>query len=132
MSKLNELLKATASDLQRTLLELVNKVIEENRVTFDGIAETLVDDVSDDAGEVFSRLVKEMFTDKVVRWGRVTVFIALTIFFGDRFSLNLDDEATNLMAEYFSTGWKSDRVRFAGKAHAFTQDLLVQSSLLNL
>ena len=66
MSKLDELLKVTPGDLKRTLLEFVHKVIAENRVTFDGIAETLVDDVSDDAVEVYRRLVKEMFADKVI------------------------------------------------------------------
>ena len=53
MSKLDELLKVTPGDSKRTLLELVHKVIAENRVTFDGIAETLVDDARDDAVEVY-------------------------------------------------------------------------------
>ena len=66
MSKLDELLKVTAGDSQRTFLELVKKVIEENRVTFNDIAEILVDDVSDDAVEVYRRLVKNIFAKKVV------------------------------------------------------------------
>ena len=101
MSKLDELLKVTAGDSQRTLLELVNKVIAENRVIFDGIAEILVDDVSGDAEDACRRLVREIFADRVVHWGRVTIFLALSIFFRDRFNLNLDDEATNFMSEYF-------------------------------
>ena len=48
MSKLDDLLKATVRDSQRTLSELVNKIIEENRVTFNGITETLTVSVSDD------------------------------------------------------------------------------------
>ena len=66
MSKLDEILKVTPGDSQRTLSELVHKVIAENRVTFDGIAEILVDDASDDAMEVYRRLVKEMFADRVI------------------------------------------------------------------
>ena len=53
MLKLDELLKVTPGDSKRTLLELVHKVIAENRVTFEGITETLVDDASDDAVEVY-------------------------------------------------------------------------------
>ena len=94
--------------LAETLLELVNKLIKENRVTFDGIAETSVDDISDDAVEAYRQLVKEMFANKVIHWGRVTVFFALAIFFIDRFTLNRDDEATNLMSEYFSN-WMEER-----------------------
>ena len=105
MSKLDELLKGTADDSHRTLLELVNKVIAENRITFDDIAETLV---VDDATEVYKRLVREMFADGVVHWGRVTVFFALSIFFRERFNLNLDDEAINLMTEYFPD-WMEER-----------------------
>ena len=101
MSKLDEILKVTPGDLQRILSELVHKVIAENRVTFDSIAETLVDDTGDDATEVYRRLVKEIFAERVIHWGRVTAFFALTIFFRDRFTLNLDDEATNVMSEYF-------------------------------
>lgn len=104
MSKFDELLRATAGGSQRTLLELANKVIEENRVTFDGIAETLVDSDDCNAVEVYKRLVGEMFADRIVHWGRITVFFALTIFFRDRFNLNLDDEATTLMSEHFP-GW---------------------------
>ena len=63
MSKLDELLKVTPGYSKRTLLELAFKVIAENRVTFDGIAEILVDDASDDAVEVYRRLVKEIFAD---------------------------------------------------------------------
>ena len=59
MSKLDELLKVTVCDSQRTLPELVDKVINENRVTLRGIAEILVDDVSGDAGEANRRLVRE-------------------------------------------------------------------------
>ena len=80
MSKLDEILKVTPGDSQRTLSELVHKVITKNRVTFDGIAETLVDDAGDDATEVYRRLVKEMFADRVIHWGRVTVFFALLEF----------------------------------------------------
>ena len=39
----------------------MNKAIAKNRVTFDSIAETLVDDFSVDAVEVYRQLVKEMF-----------------------------------------------------------------------
>ena len=108
ISKLDEILNVTPGDSQRTLSELVNKVIAENRFTFDGIAETQVDDASDDAVEVYRRLVKEMFADRVIHWGRVTVFFALTIFFRDRFTLILDDEAKNLMSEYFFN-WMEER-----------------------
>ena len=80
MSKLDEILKVTPDDSQRTLSELVHKIIVENRVIFDGIAQTLVDDASDDATEVYRRLVKEIFADRVIHWGRVTVFFTLTIF----------------------------------------------------
>ena len=66
MLKLDELLKVTPGDSKSTLLELVHKVIAENRVTFDGIAETLVDDASNDAVEVYRRLGKEMFAERVI------------------------------------------------------------------
>ena len=139
MSKLDELLKVTPGDSKRTLLELVQKVIAENRVTFDGIAETLVDDASDDAVEVYRRLVKEMFADRVIHWGRVTVFFALTIFFRDRFTLNLDEEATNLMSEYFpdwmeerqsTLRWKSARF-YAGLACAVLSVKLIKATMLS-
>ena len=139
MSTLDELLKVTAGDSQRTLLELANKVIAENRLTFDGIAETLVDDVSSNAVEVYRRLVKEMFADKVVHWGRVIVFIALTIFFRDRFNLNLDYEATNLMTEYFpdwieerqsTLRWKSTHF-YAGLACAVLSVKLIKATMLS-
>ena len=139
MSTLDELLKVTPGDSQRTLLELANIVIAENRVTFDGIAETLVDDVSSNTVEVYRRLVKEMFADRVVHWGRITVFFALTIFFRDRFNLNLDDEATNLMTEYFpdwieerqsTLRWKSARF-YAGLACAVLSVKLIKATMLS-
>ena len=108
MSNLNKLLKVTAGNLQRTLLKLVNKVITENRVTFDGIAETLVDDISGNAVEVYRRLVREMFAGRVGHLGRVTVFLALSIFFRVCFNLYRDDEVANFMSEYF-LDWIEDR-----------------------
>ena len=36
----------------------------------------LVDNVSDDAVEVYHRLVREIFANRVVHWGRVTIFLA--------------------------------------------------------
>ena len=139
MSKLDEILKVTPGDLQRTLSELVHKVIAENRVTFDSIAETLVDDTGDDATEVYRRLVKEIFAERVIHWGRVTVFVALTIFFRDRFTLNLDDEATNVMSEYFpdwmeerqsTLRWKSARF-YAGLACAVFSVKLIEATMLS-
>ena len=139
MSKLDEILKVMAGDSQRTLLELANKVIAENRVTFDDIAENLVDDTGDDATEVYRRLVKEMFADRVVHWGRVIVFLAISIFFRDRFNLNLDDEATNLMMEYFpdwieerqsTLRWKSARF-YAGLACAVLSVKLIKATMLS-
>ena len=136
MSKLDELLKVSPGDSQRTLLELVNKVIAENRVTFNGIAETLVDDVSGDAVEVYKRLIREMFAP-VIHWGRVTIFFTFTIFFTDRFTLNLDDEATNLMSEYFPYWmeerqsmfrWKSARF-YAGLACAVLSVKLINATI---
>ena len=121
--------------------ELVHKVIVENRVTFDGIAETLVDDASDDvffdAVKVYRRIVKEMFADRVIHWGRVTVFFALTIFFRDRFTLNLDDEPTNLMSKYFpdwmeerqsTLRWKSVRF-YTGLACAVLSVKLIKATM---
>ena len=58
MSKLDEILKVTPGDSQRTLSELVHKAIAENRITFDGIAETLVDEADDNATEVSGSLIK--------------------------------------------------------------------------
>ena len=139
MSTLDEILKVTAGDSQRTLLELVNKVIAENRVTFDDIAENLVDDAGDDATEMYRRLVKEMFADRVVHWGRVNVFFALTIFFRDRFTLNFDDEATNLMTEYFpdwmeerksTLRWKS-ACFYAGLACAVLSVKFIEATMLS-
>ena len=139
MSKLDEILKVAQSDSQRTLSELVHKVIAENRVTFDGIVENSVDGASDDAIEVYRRLVKEMFADRVIHWGRVTVFFALTIFFRDRFTLNLDDEAKNLMSEYFidwmeerqsTLRWKSARF-YAGLACAALSVKLIKATMLS-
>ena len=83
-------------------------VIAENRVTFDGIAETLVDDVSGNAVEVYRQLVRETFADRVVHWDRLTFFLALSIFLRNRFNLNLDDEVTNFLSEYFPD-WIEDR-----------------------
>ena len=85
MSKLDKFLKVTAGNSKRTLRALVNRIIKERCVNFDGIAETLIDDVSDDAGKVYRRLVKEMFAERVIHWGRVTDSFAYTIFFRDRF-----------------------------------------------
>ena len=132
MSTLDKRLKVTAGDSQRTLLELANKVIAENRVTFDGIAETLVDDVSSNAVEVYRRLVREMFADRVVHCGRVIVFLAISIFFRDRFNLNLVDEATNLMTKYFPDWIEERQSTLRWKSVRFMQDLLVRSYLLNL
>ena len=91
----------STKDSQRSLYELANKVIEENRLTFDCIAETLVDDDNSNIKEVYRRLVREMFCDGVIHKGRIIVFFALTIFIRDRFNLNIDEEAENLMMEYF-------------------------------
>ena len=49
-----------------------------------------------------------MFTDKVIHLGRAPVFFALKIFFRNRFNLDLEDEATNLMSEYFPD-WENKR-----------------------
>ena len=49
-----------------------------------------------------------MFSNGIVHWGREIIFFALTIFIRDHFSLNLDEEAGNLMTEYF-LGWIEER-----------------------
>ena len=95
MSKLDNLLKITVGDLQRTLWKWVNN--RRNRVTFDGIADTLIDGISDNVSGSIQ-------TNKCLQTkpSSGAVFFALTIFFRDRFNLDLNDKATNLMSEYFS------------------------------
>ena len=108
MLNLNKFLQTTLKDSQRSLFEFASEVIEENRVTFDGIAETVVNDDNGNIKDVYRRLVKEMFSDGVIHNGRVIVFLALTIFSRDRFSLNIDEEAGKLMIEHFP-GWIKER-----------------------
>ena len=139
MSKLDELLKATADDSHDNLLGLVSKVLAENRDTFDDIAKTVFEDVNGNAIEVYKRLVREMFADGVVYWGRISVFFALSIFFRDRFNLYLDDEATNLMTLYIpnwikeqqsTLRWKS-ACFYAGLACAVISVKLIKATLLS-
>ena len=108
MLNLNKFLQTTTKDSQRSLFELANEVIKENRVTFDGIAETVVNDDNGNIKEVYRRLVREIFSDSVIYKGRVTVFFALTIFIKDRFSLNIDEEAGKLIIEHFPS-WIAER-----------------------
>ena len=124
MPKLDELIKVTGGDSQKTLSELVSKVIDENHATFVGITETLVDNFSGGAVEVLRRLVTKIFADKVVHWSRVTVFFILTIFFIDRFNLNLDDVATNLMIEYFPDWMEEHQSTFRWKNGYFYAGLV--------
>ena len=108
MLNLNKFFQTTLKDSQRSLFELASEVIEENRVTFDGIAETVVNDDNGNIKEVYRRLVKELFSDGVIHKGRVIVFLALKIFIRDRFSSNIDEEAGKLMIEHFP-GWIEER-----------------------
>ena len=104
MLNLNKFLQTITKDSQRSLFELANEVIKENRVTFDGITETVVNDDNGNIVEIYRRLVREMFSGGVIHKGGVIVLCAHTIFTRDRFSLNIDEEAGKLMIEHFP-GW---------------------------
>ena len=64
-----------------------------------------------------------MLADGVVHWGRVTVFFAISIFFRDRFNLNLDNEVTNLMSEYFSDWMEEQQSTLRWKSARFYAEL---------
>ena len=88
-------------ELTKRIIELARKARQENLTELDAIAVIGVHRESNDPKAIFAIVVRKIFDDGVVHWGKIVAFFALTIYFQRRFELELENEVIDFVEELF-------------------------------
>ena len=103
----------TKFELTKRIIELPRRARLNNLVELDAIAVIGVERENNDSKAIFATIVRDIFDDGVVHWGKIVAFFALTIYFQRCFDLELENEVIDFIEELFPD-WMHNRPVPAG------------------
>ena len=93
--------RRTKFELTRRIIELARRARRENLNELNAFVDIGLNREGNDPRTVYARIVREIFDDGVVHWGRIVAFFTWTIYVQRRFDIDLEKEVTDLVEEFF-------------------------------
>ena len=88
-------------EVTKRIIELARRARQENLVELNAFVDICVEREGKDPKVVYARVVREIFDDDVIHWGRIVVFFAWTIYIQRRFDIEMEKEVTDFVEQFF-------------------------------
>ena len=90
--------RCTKFELTMRIIELARRPRQENLAKLNAFVDICVDREGNDPEVLYARVVREIFEDSVIHWGRIVVFFAFTY---NAVDIEMEKEVTNFAKEFF-------------------------------
>ena len=88
-------------ELTKRIIELARRARQENLVELNAFVDICVEQEGNDPKAVYARVVREIFDDDVIHWGRIVALFAWTIYIKRRFDIEMEKEVTDFVEQFF-------------------------------
>ena len=88
-------------ELTKRIIELARRARQENLVELNAFVDICVEREGNDPKAVYARVLREIFDDDVIHWGRIVALFAWTIYIQRRFDIEMGKKVTDFVEQFF-------------------------------